>query len=171
MFIILQQGSSALSEPSMFGCYLVMDPNIPTSVNSALRYWGCTLQAGVQVSGATGICSSHLNEESLEGAKKNFSPLPFALIPHLSIGYPPERNSIMLNAVRQDAKTLFSVPASHINSMAPPVKFDTAKKSITLFIPGFDKSEIKLYQVCPIPSIFPNVFIIFLKLSEFDLLV
>jgi hypothetical protein len=63
LFIILQQGSSALSERSMFGCYLVMDPDIPTSVNSALRYWGCTLQAGVQVSGATGICSSHLNEE------------------------------------------------------------------------------------------------------------
>jgi len=73
----------------------------------------------------------------------------------------------MLNAATQDAKTLFSLPACHINSMAPPVKLDTAKKSITLFMPGFDKSEIKLYQVCPIPSIFPNMFIIFLKLSKF----
>lgn len=143
---MLMRGSSAFYEPSRFGCYLVMDPNIPTSVNSALRYWGCTLQAGAQVSGAIGISSPHFNEESLEGVKKNFLPLPFAFIPHLSIGYPPEWNSVMLNTVGHDARTLFSLPASHSNSMAPPVKFDAAKKSVTLFMPGFDKSEIKLYQ-------------------------
>ena len=152
MLIILQQGSSAFYEPSRFGCYLVMDPNIPTSVNAALRYWGCTLQAGAQVSGAIGISSPRFNEESLEGVKKNFLPLPFAFIPHLSIGYPPEWNSVMLNTVGHDARTLFSLPASHSNSMAPPVKFDAAEKSVTLFMPGFDKSEIKLYQVYPFPS-------------------
>jgi arsenite-transporting ATPase len=129
-----------------------MDPNIPTSVNAALRYWGCTLQAGAQVSGAIGISSPRFNEESLEGVKKNFLPLPFAFIPHLSKGYPPEWNSVMLNTVGHDARTLFSLPASHSNSMAPPVKFDAAEKSVTLFMPGFDKSEIKLYQVYPFPS-------------------
>ncbi|KAG6757815.1 hypothetical protein POTOM_038141 [Populus tomentosa] len=143
---MLMRGSSAFYEPSRFGCYLVMDPNIPTSVNSALRYWGCTLQAGAQVSGAIGISSPRFNEESLEGVKKNFSPLPFAFIPHLSIGYPPEWNSVMLNTVGHDARTLFSLPVSHSNSIAPPVKFDAAEKSVTLFMPGFDKSEIKLYQ-------------------------
>lgn len=79
-------------------------------------------------------------------SRKNFLPLPFAFIPHLSIGYPPEWNSVMLNTVGHDARTLFSLPASHSNSMAPPVKFDAAEKSVTLFMPGFDKSEIKLYQ-------------------------
>lgn len=143
---MLMRGSSAFYEPSRFGCYLVMDPNIPASVNSALRYWGCTLQAGAQVSGAIGISSPSFNEESLEGVKKNFLPLPFAFIPHLSIGYPPEWNSVMLNTVGHDARTLFSLPASHSSSMAPPVKFDAAEKSVTLFMPGFDKSEIKLYQ-------------------------
>ncbi|KAJ6772062.1 hypothetical protein OIU74_018327 [Salix koriyanagi] len=142
---MLMRGSSAFYEPSRFGCYLVMDPNIPTSVNSALRYWGCTLQAGAQVSGAVGISSPSFNEESL-GVKKNFLPLPFAFIPHLSISYPPEWNSVMLNAVSHDARTLFSLPASLSNSMTPPVKFDAAEKSVTLFMPGFDKSEIKLYQ-------------------------
>jgi hypothetical protein len=58
----------------------------------------------------------------------------------------------MLNTVGHDARTLFSLPASHSNSMAPPVKFDAAEKSVTLFMPGFDKSEIKLYQVYPFPS-------------------
>uniref|UniRef100_F6HSS4 Uncharacterized protein n=2 Tax=Vitis TaxID=3603 RepID=F6HSS4_VITVI len=27
-----------------------------------------------------------------------------------------------------------------------PVKFDPSKKSVSLLMPGFDKSEIKLYQ-------------------------
>ncbi|THG16816.1 hypothetical protein TEA_004093 [Camellia sinensis var. sinensis] len=30
----LEKGSSVFSEPSIFGCYFVMDPNSPTSVNS-----------------------------------------------------------------------------------------------------------------------------------------
>ena len=54
-----------------------MDPNSPTSVNSALRYWGCTIQAGAPVSGAFGIGSPHLSAESMEEVKNNFSPLPF----------------------------------------------------------------------------------------------
>ncbi|GMP54545.1 hypothetical protein CsSME_00019688 [Camellia sinensis var. sinensis] len=30
----LEKGSSVFSEPSIFGCYFVMDPNSPTSMNS-----------------------------------------------------------------------------------------------------------------------------------------
>ncbi|GFZ16156.1 P-loop containing nucleoside triphosphate hydrolases superfamily protein [Actinidia rufa] len=55
---IVERGSSVFEEPSRFGCYLVMDQNNPVSVNSALRYWGCAIQAGAQVSGAFGFCVS-----------------------------------------------------------------------------------------------------------------
>jgi hypothetical protein len=44
----------------------MMHRDSPVSVNSALRYWDCTIQAGAQVSGAFGIASSHLNVESME---------------------------------------------------------------------------------------------------------
>jgi hypothetical protein len=142
----MQRGSSAFSEPHKFGCFLVMDPNSPISVNSALRYWGCAIQAGAQVSGAFGIAPPHLNVESVERVKENFLPLPFAFIPQSQVGFPLDWNEIMLNTVGKDAKNLLSLPASNSNNLSS-VKFDPAKKSVTLFMPGFDKSEIKLYQV------------------------
>ncbi|KAF3954607.1 hypothetical protein ACB098_08G177000 [Castanea mollissima] len=142
---MLERGSSAFLQPHKFGCFLVMDPNNPISVNSALRYWGCAIQAGAQVSGAFGIAPPHLDEESVERVKQNFFPLPFAFIPQVQVGFPLNWNEIMLNTVGKDAKNLLSLPASH-NSNISSVKFDPANKSITLFIPGFDKSEIKLYQ-------------------------
>ncbi|KAG8652273.1 hypothetical protein MANES_06G073100v8 [Manihot esculenta] len=149
---MLERGSSAFSDPCKFGCFLVMDPSNPTSVNSALRYWGCTIQAGAQVSGAFGISSPYLNEESIEQIKNKFSPLHFAFIPQFPMGYPLDWNSIMLNTVGHDSRAHFSLPARHSDSFKSNVKFDAAKKSITLFMPGFDKTEIKLYQVCAIAS-------------------
>jgi hypothetical protein len=126
----------------------MMHPDSQISVNSALRYWGCTIQAGAQVSGAFGIASPHLNVESMETVKKTFSPVPFAFIPQFQFSFPLDWNQILLNTVSEDAKNLLSVPASHSSNMSS-VKFDSAKKSVTLLMPGFDKSEIKLYQVRP----------------------
>ncbi|XP_050225941.1 uncharacterized protein At1g26090, chloroplastic [Mercurialis annua] len=143
---MLERGSAAFSDPCKFGCFLVMDPNSPTSVNSALRYWGCTIQAGAQVSGVIGIDSPNLNAESKEEIKDKFSPLPFAFIPQLSTSYPLEWNSIMQNSAGHFAKAIFSLPTSQSDSRMLPVKFDASKKSVTLFMPGFEKTEIKLYQ-------------------------
>ncbi|KAJ4834264.1 hypothetical protein Tsubulata_044804 [Turnera subulata] len=143
---MLERGTSAFSGPDKFGCFLVMDPKSPTSVNSALRYWGCTVQAGGHISGAVAIASPHLNEELVKGIKNNFLPLPFAFAPCLSTECPVDWNSIIENTSSQELRSLFSLSSSHSNSMMPPIKYDIAKKSITLFMPGFDKSEIKLYQ-------------------------
>ncbi|XP_065880201.1 uncharacterized protein At1g26090, chloroplastic [Euphorbia lathyris] len=143
---MLERGSVAFSDPCKFGCFLVMDPNSRISMNSAERFWGCTIQAGAQVGGAFGIGSPNPDAESMEEMKKKFSPLPFASIPHLSKDYPLDWNSIMLNTVGHDARVLLSLPANHSDSITSPVKFDAAKKSITLLMPGFEKTEIKLYQ-------------------------
>ncbi|KAK3222626.1 hypothetical protein Dsin_009651 [Dipteronia sinensis] len=143
---MLEGGASAFTEPHKFRCFLVMDPKSPISVNSALRYWGCTVQAGAQVAGAFGIASLSSNEESVERTRKNFSPLPFAYIPNLSMDAPLDWNAITLNTVSKDAQDLLSLAANHSHSLLSPVKFDVAKKSVTLLMPGFDKSEIKLYQ-------------------------
>ncbi|KAK0574877.1 hypothetical protein LWI29_030362 [Acer saccharum] len=143
---MLEGGASAFTEPHKFRCFLVMDPKSPISVNSALRYWGCTVQAGAQVAGAFGIASPNSNEESVERMRKNFSPLTFAFIPNLSMEAPLDWNAITLNTVSKDAQDLLSLAANHSRSMLSPVKFDAAKKSVTLLMPGFDKSEIKLYQ-------------------------
>ncbi|WCJ24629.1 P-loop containing nucleoside triphosphate hydrolases superfamily protein [Euphorbia peplus] len=137
---ILERGSFGFSDPCKFGCFLVMDPRNRISVKYAERFWGCTIQAGAVVSGAFGIGDA----ASIEEMKQKFSPLPFAFIPQVSNDDNPlDWNSIMLNPVANDARLLL---ANSSDSITPPVKFDEAKKSITLFMPGFEKTEIKLYQ-------------------------
>lgn len=128
----------------------MMDPNNQISVNSALRYWGCAIQAGAYVFGALGIGSPHFDAKSTERVKETFSPLPSAFIPHLSIGSALDWNAILSNTLSEGARNLLSMSASSSSSsrMISPVEFDTAKRTVTLLLPGFDKSEIKLYQVC-----------------------
>ncbi|MBA0765546.1 hypothetical protein Gotri_014725 [Gossypium trilobum] len=137
---ILERGSSGSYQ---FGCFLVMNPNIPISISSALRYWGCAIQADTQVGGAFAIPTPHLDVESVENLKKNLYPLPFACIPNLAVDSPQDWNAIMMNNSVEGARGLLSLPASQKVSS---VIFDTAKKTATLLMPGFEKSEIKLYQ-------------------------
>ena len=142
----------------------MVDPNNPASVSSALRYWGCAIQAGAQVSGAFGTASPHSQVESVEIVKKNLSPLPFALCPHLPMGGSlPDWNAIISSNPSEGARDLLSAPASSSNIMEP-VKFDSSKKSVTLLMPGFDKSEIKLYQVC----LYLSMFLLPIKLCKVD---
>ncbi|KAM7459829.1 hypothetical protein LguiA_036188 [Lonicera macranthoides] len=143
---ILERGSSVFADPCRFGCYLVMDPNSPTSLNCALRYWGCAIQAGAQVSGAFGIESPNSCAKLAETVKKTFMPLPCASIPHISMGAPVKWNEIVPNIVNRDAHDLLTGPTSDKSGITCTVKFDPASKSVTLLMPGFDKSEIKLYQ-------------------------
>ncbi|XP_038726006.1 uncharacterized protein At1g26090, chloroplastic isoform X2 [Tripterygium wilfordii] len=143
---MLERGSSAFLDPSLFCCFLMMDPSSIMSVNSALRYWGCTIQSDAHISGAIAFTSQHMNVESVEELKKKFSPLPLAFIPSLSMNSPLNWKEIILDSFHKDARDLFSLQARHGSTLTSPVKFDAAKKSVTLFMPGFDKSEIKLYQ-------------------------
>ncbi|OWM75810.1 hypothetical protein CDL15_Pgr009454 [Punica granatum] len=142
---MLLRGSSAFLEQHKFGCFIVMDPHNPVSVDSAIRYWGRTIQSGGQVSGAFGISSLDPSEDSNEKVK-GLSPMPFAFIPHLSFCSRPDWNSVMLNSASRQSQELLSLPSSSHSNVMAPVKFDAAKKSVTLLMPGFDKSEIKLYQ-------------------------
>ncbi|ESW25324.1 hypothetical protein PHAVU_003G026200 [Phaseolus vulgaris] len=143
---ILERGSSAFLNPQKFGCFLVMDPNSPTSINSALRYWGCTIQAGAQVSGAFGITSQQDNLESLERVKKEFSPLSSAIISRLLMNNPIDWSRVLLDTDNEDARHLLNSLPSQVGVMPSPVRFDIKRRAVTLFMPGFDKSEIKLYQ-------------------------
>ncbi|KAJ8631135.1 hypothetical protein MRB53_024458 [Persea americana] len=137
---ILENITAAYVKPTKFSCYLMMDPGNPATVTSALRFWGCAIQAGVQISGAFGFASQS-SIASLDVAKNKISPLPFALMPYI-----PTRSSVdwdeTLKFLGKDAHKLLTA-SSYTQSS---VKFNPAEKSVNLFMPGFDKSEIKLYQ-------------------------
>ncbi|XP_063941095.1 uncharacterized protein At1g26090, chloroplastic isoform X2 [Daucus carota subsp. sativus] len=140
----LERVSSVFADPHRFASYLVMDPNNPASLNSALRYWGCAIQAGAQVSGALSSVSPSYCVESVESIKKTFSPLPFAYAPNLSVNVPLDWNEIIHGHLSEDLRSLLT--ASGSSCVTPSIKFDPTNKTVTLLMPGFDKSEIKLYQ-------------------------
>lgn len=139
---MLERVSASFLEPSKFGCYLVMNPNNPISVKSALRYWGCAIQSGANVSGVVGFSTQQSDRELAETVENNFSPLSFAFMPYLSTFNQINKDGM---AFEEDVQDILSTAASN-KRLQPPVKFDNVKKSVTLFMPGFDKSEIKLYQ-------------------------
>ncbi|KAL2347338.1 hypothetical protein Fmac_001338 [Flemingia macrophylla] len=140
---MLERGSYAFSNPQKFGCFLVMNPNKPTSVNSALRYWGCTIQAGAQVSGAFGITSQQENLESLERAKKEFSPLPFAFISSLSMNSCIDWSSrVLLDTNIEGTLTTYKVNISEESSHA----YATVQYLVKGFMKDLPKSGLYLYQ-------------------------
>lgn len=143
----MQKGSSFITNPELFGCYLVMNLNDPISLNSALRYWGCAVQAGALVSGAFGIAHSGYDQGHVDTAKVTFSPLPFASFTPIPFTSPLNWGDIMRNGHFKNAHDLLSASKSGSNEHKQLVTFDPVNKSVTLFMPGFDKSEIKLYQV------------------------
>ncbi|XP_047314380.1 uncharacterized protein At1g26090, chloroplastic-like [Impatiens glandulifera] len=143
---ILEKVSSVFVEPNRFGCYLVMDPKNPISVTSAMRYWGCSIQAGAHVSGAIGVSSPNSSMESMKIIMEDFSPLPYSFIQHVSMNSAPDWDNVISNKGSIDTRELLSFDQSHGGVITPSVKFDFAMKSVTLFMPGFEKSDIKLYQ-------------------------
>ncbi|KAH9625069.1 hypothetical protein KSS87_010559 [Heliosperma pusillum] len=143
---ILEKGASAFANPQKFGCYIVADPCNPISVSTAMRYWGCTIQAGAHVSGVFGITSQQPSLELMEGVKRSFSPLSFASIPNISYHSTLDWEKIISNTQSKDAISLLPLPKEKPKNIISSVKFDSSKRCIILFMPGFDKSEIKLYQ-------------------------
>ncbi|KAL3636121.1 hypothetical protein CASFOL_020668 [Castilleja foliolosa] len=140
----LEKGSSIFSEPRKFGCYLITNPDNSMSLKSALRYWGCAIQAGAQISGAFGLATPDSPVSLAETVKINFSPLPSAFVPHFKFDSHLHWNEILGSNNSKDARTLLS-EINH-TSLLSSVRFDPSDKSVKLFMPGFDKSEIKLYQ-------------------------
>ena len=140
----MQRVSVWFANPSNLACFLIMDPRRSISVSSALRYWGCTTQAGGQICGAFGYTEDP-SEMHQEVAQK-FMPLSFSLLPFLSNDSSADW-SRALSLLSQNTKEQLRNTSIHVY---PSVSFDSVQKSVTLFMPGFDKSEIKLYQVRPL---------------------
>lgn len=136
---ILEKASVSFTDSSKFGCYLVMDPSRVTSVNAAIRYWGCAIQAGSQISGALGFAPQ--SSTAMKEAAEKLSPLPFALVPYIHTDSSLDWDAVV-NSLSKDAKDLFTTS----ECLQSSVRFDPRQKTVTLFMPGFNKSEIKLYQ-------------------------
>lgn len=124
---ILEQGKAALADPKRLAAYLVTTDD-QKSVATARYLWGSAQLEGLTVAGAI------LNQSTMtETARSDFSPLPVSAVPTCPAG---------------DWQPLMdALPDLTQTAQAPkPIEIDVAAKLVRLFLPGFDKKQVKLTQ-------------------------
>lgn len=124
---ILEQGKAALADPQRLAAYLVTTDD-PASVATARYLWGSAQLVGLTVGGAI------LNQTTMtETASVDFSPLSVSAVPTCPAGdWQP-----LMDALPDFSKT---------PPVPKPLEFDVAARQVRLFLPGFDKKQVKLTQ-------------------------
>jgi arsenite-transporting ATPase len=135
----LNGGSQAVADPAQVLAYLVTTAET-TAIATAQHLWGGAQQVGLTVGGVLGnpganptpANPANFNPENLEGS---FDPLPLAAIPPRNGSWQP----------LQAALPNFQAPCQAPRSIS--VHID--RRQIQLFLPGFDKKQVKLTQYGP----------------------
>ncbi len=128
---LLDKGKAALADPKRIAAFLVTNDD-PVEVAVARYLWGSAQLVGLTIGGIiiTGATSNPtLNEQ--------FDPLTITSVPNATEG---QWQAII------DALPDFVAQATQ----APrPVDIDTNTRQVRLFLPGFDKKQVKLTQYGP----------------------
>ncbi len=127
---LLDEGKSAIADPNRMAGYLVTTAD-PAAIAAARYWWGSAQQVGLTVGGVL------LNRaDSPEAIASEFAPLNAAAIPQ-------RQGDSWQSAI--DALPDFRQAAN-----APkPIVVDLQKRQVRLFLPGFDKKQVKLMQYGP----------------------
>lgn len=127
----LDKGRAALADPQRVAAFLVTTPD-PLEVASVRYLWGSAQQIGLTVGGVIQISSpshSNLSEE--------FTPLNVSVVPDLT-----DRNwQPVVDALPNFVQQAVQAPA--------PIVIDVHNLQVRLFLPGFDKKQVKLTQYGP----------------------
>ena len=128
---VLEQGREAVSNPSRVMGLLATTP-APDAVATARYLWGSAQQIGLTVGGVM-VSHNHLAPDQ----ESSFAPLADPVIPSLTDGnWEP-----LMEALPDIHQLTTSAPR--------PTVVDLAAKTVTLFLPSFDKSQVKLTQYGP----------------------
>ena len=127
---ILDEGRAALADPKRIAAYLVTTDE-SVAIATAKYLWGSAQQVGLTVGGVL------LNQaEATEAISTQFAPL--------SVTSLPQRSSEDWNALME------ALPDFQQASNAPkPLEVDTSARQVRVFLPGFDKKQVKLTQSGP----------------------
>ncbi|MGC1393082.1 MAG: ArsA family ATPase [Coleofasciculaceae cyanobacterium] len=125
---ILEQGKAAMADPNRVAAYLVTSDD-PTAIATAKYLWGGAQQVGLTVGGA--ILNQSANTVAAE-----FAPLSLNTIP---------------TRVGSDWQPLMdAMPDFKQATLAPkPIAIDLSTRQVSLFLPSFDKKQVKLTQSGP----------------------
>ncbi|MGK7941189.1 MAG: ArsA family ATPase [Crocosphaera sp.] len=126
---ILQSGKAALADGNRVAAYLVTTEE-KRAIAAAKYYWGGAQQVGLTVRGVI------INQGQGTPLAKEFDPLTVSSLPKIDEG---------------DWKPLMeALPAFLGDSQAPkPVTIDLANRQVKVFLPGFEKKQVKLTQYGP----------------------
>jgi arsenite-transporting ATPase len=125
---MLERGREAVSDPNRVAAYLVSTGDT-AALATAKFLWGSAQQVGLTVGGLL------LNQvPSTETLEQEFSPLSVSALPELS-------------ATADWQPLMDALPDFSQASQAPrPMEVDIPARQVRLFLPGFDKKQVKLTQ-------------------------
>ena len=138
----LSQGIKALSNPNRVAAYLVTTRDV-AAISTAQYLWGSAQQVGLTVGGVL-VNQAALTEAAMvghavhpsEAIGSEFAPLPISTIP-----FRIAQNWEPLMATLPDFSQATQAPR--------PITIDVAQRQVQLFLPGFEKSQVKLTQYGP----------------------
>lgn len=131
---LLKEGIKALNDPNRFAAYLVATPD-PLSILTAKSLWGGAQQIGLTVKGVF-VNGKGLGLTGNQNLVTEFNPLSITIIP---------------NSLENDWDSLINaVPdIRRIQNVPQPLKIDVAARQVQVFLPGFEKNQVKLTQYGP----------------------
>jgi anion-transporting ArsA/GET3 family ATPase len=126
----LEQGVAALSDPQRVAAYLVTT-NHPTAIANARYLWGGAQQIGLTVGGVI------LNQSPMtDTIATEFAPLSVHTMPTQMVDdWEP-----LIHALPDFSK---------VNQAPRPLAFNLAESKVQVFLPSFDKKQVKLTQNGP----------------------
>jgi len=128
---LLEKGKAALADPKRMAAFLVTTQD-PIEVATARYLWGSAQQVGLTVGGVLLV-----NSDTPANLSPEFAPLPVSVVPDLKAGdWQP-----LINALPDFLTQAVQAPK--------PIEIDVPSRQVRLFLPGFDKKEVKLTQFGP----------------------
>ncbi|MGF1482513.1 MAG: ArsA family ATPase [Cyanophyceae cyanobacterium] len=127
---LLEEGKAALADPNRVVAYLVTTDE-PVAIATAKYLWGSAQQVNLTVGGVL------LNgSEVTEALVNEFAPLTLTSIPRRA---------------NEDWQPLMeAMPNFQDVAQAPkPISIEVAARQVRVFLPGFDKKQVKLTQYGP----------------------
>jgi anion-transporting ArsA/GET3 family ATPase len=137
---LLDQGKAAVADPTQVAAYLVTTED-PVTQATARYLWGVAQQVGLTVGGVLHNPGADRQESSPPGDTplpwaEQFAPLAIVPIPRRSgNNWQPLQEAIL--------------PLTPASSAPRALTLDLAKGQIRLFLPGFEKKQVKLTQYGP----------------------
>ncbi len=125
---LLDRGKAIIGDPNRLAGYLVTN-NSQAAIATARYLWGSSQQVGLTIGGV-------IVNQTKDNLANEFSPLPVSTIPNL---------------VGDDWQPLMdALPDFSLAAQAPkPIAIDITARQVSLFLPTFDKKQIKLTQYGP----------------------